>query len=209
MIGFSALSILFLATPGLAHADTVSLTFENVGPGNNSGGVYTYPYNFSVNGSTTYTSLMCYAYNDEIYLGESWTATVDPIATTQEKELAYLYSVASNPNSSPATVSAAQWAAWELFDSALTDAPNQSAVTAELNAALAFVATANPAFYNEYQLYIPVDGTQNPAGDGPPQWFIGAATTPEPSSILLFGTGLLVIFGVAFRKRRRALVPLA
>lgn len=205
IIAITALSFLALATPGRAHADTVSLTFENVGPGNNSGGVYTYPYNFSVNGSTTYTSLMCYAYNDEIYAGESWQATVNPIATTQEEELAYLYSVASSSTSSAATVSAAQWAAWELFDPGLTSAPDQSAVNSELTAAASFISTANASFYDQYQLYIPVAGSQNPVSDGPPQLFIGAAAvTPEPSSLLLLGSGLLILAGAAFRKRRSA-----
>ena len=66
-------------TPLKAHADNVTLTLENVGPGNNSGGVYTYPYNFSIDGNGSYVSLMCFDYNNEIYAGETWTATVVPI----------------------------------------------------------------------------------------------------------------------------------
>jgi len=49
-------------TPLKAHADNVTLTLENVGPGNNSGGVYTYPYNFSIDGNGSYVSLMCFDY---------------------------------------------------------------------------------------------------------------------------------------------------
>lgn len=208
-LAFSAICFLALLNPMKALADpiTVSLELENVGPGNNSGGVYTYPYNFSVNGSTELTSLMCYVYYDEIYEGETWTATVLPITTVPEEELAYLFSVADDPNSSATTVSAAQWAAWELFDPSLTtapDGPGQTAVTDELDAAVAFVSTANPDFYSGYDLYVPIDGSQNPLSDGEPQSFIGTAVTPEPSSLFLFGTGLLVFAGAIFRKRLTA-----
>ena len=53
------LLIAFAATP--VFADSVFMKF--VGPGgNNSGGVYTYPYNFSINNSPTYTPLVCDAF---------------------------------------------------------------------------------------------------------------------------------------------------
>lgn len=208
-----ALAFCFLAgiNPLKSHADTVTLTFESTGPGHNSGGVYTYPYEFSVDGSKTLTSLMCYSYTDEIYIGESWTATVTPISVGQttldkdEEELAYLFSVASNPASSSSTASAAQWAAWELFDSSLKNAPDQSSVTAELDAAANFIISAPSSFYAGYELYIPVDGSQDPERDGMPQEFIGTApttVTPEPGTLLLLGTGLLMLAGLVFRTKR-------
>lgn len=208
-----ALAFCFLAgiNPLKSHADTVTLKFESTGPGNNSGGVYTYPYEFSVDGSKTLTPLMCYSYTNEIYIGESWTATVTPISVgntktdKDEEELAYLYSVASNPASSSSTVSAAQWAAWELFDSSLNNAPDQSSVTAELDAAATFIQSASSSFYAGYELYIPVAGSQDPEYDGTPQPFIGVAppaVTPEPGTLLLLGTGLLMLAGLVFRTKR-------
>jgi len=40
---------------------------------------------------------MCFEYNNEIYEGETWTATVVPIdpSSPEDLELAYLFSVAS------------------------------------------------------------------------------------------------------------------
>jgi hypothetical protein len=65
---------------GQAFADTVSLKFVNVGPGNVAPtGYYAYPYNFSINGSSTLTPMMCDAFNNHITIGESWTANVHSI----------------------------------------------------------------------------------------------------------------------------------
>jgi hypothetical protein len=43
--------LLLLAGP--TFAQTVNLELVNVGPGNQIGGDYTYPYNFAINGSTS------------------------------------------------------------------------------------------------------------------------------------------------------------
>ena len=200
-----------------AHADTVTLKLENLGPGNNSGGVYTYPYNFSVDGATPDKSLMCYIYYDEIYVGESWTATVVPVldastnpATEKEfKELAFLYDVASDTKESTpageAIVSAAQWAAWELFDPSgfpnHTGAPNQGLVDVELIAAAFSAKYAPTSFYNNIDIY--EDPTGQPKGDGTPQSFIGDPP-PVPSSLILLGSGLLLFAGEIYRRRGTA-----
>jgi len=208
-----ALSALCLVPfmPMQAHAETVTLTLENVGPGNNSGGVYTYPYNFSIDGTTPYVSLMCFAYEQEIYVGETWTADIEYITANSSvdyKELAYLYNVAADPTSSATTVSAAQWAAWELFDPALSTSPNppgQTAVDAELTLAASFILTANSSYYNNVALYIPVAGSQIPGTDGLPQSFIGDPPVPEPSGLVLLGSGLLLSALLLFRKQGTAL----
>lgn len=193
-------------SPLKAHADSITLTLENVGPGNNSGGVYTYPYNFSVDGNSSYASLMCYDYTDEIYFGETWTATVvaiDSSSTHQDLELAYLYSVASNPGTPAATAADAQWAAWELFDPGLiaptSNGVNQTDVTTELTDA----QNADLSAYDSgFALYIPESGW--PANDGLPQSLIGLAPSPEPGSLVLLGTGLgLLAFAGAFYRRKQ------
>jgi hypothetical protein len=210
-ITFALVALAFASFhPMHAYADTVTLTLENVGPGNNSGGVYTYPYNFSVDGTKPYVSLMCFAYEQEIYVGETWTATVESVTSASPddyKELAYLYNVAADPTSSATTVSAAQWAAWELFDPSLTNSPNppgQEAVDAELTLAASFIESADPSYYSNIALYIPVAGSQIPNTDGLPQSFIGDPPVPEPSGLVLLGSGLLLSALLLFRKQGTA-----
>ena len=209
VLAVAAFCSLSWLSPLKAHADTVTLTLENVGPGNSSGGVYTYPYNFSVDDSSSYVSLMCFDYTDEIYFGETWTATVVQISSSssqEDLELAYLFSVASNPSTPEDMVADAQWAAWELFDPGLT-APTQNGVSqAGVSSELTDAQDADLSqFYSGYALYIPVDGSQ-PSEDGLPQSLIGAAPAPEPGSLVLLGTGLgLLAFAGAFYRSKRSI----
>jgi hypothetical protein len=84
---------------------------------------------------------------------------------------------------------------------------DDAGITTEYDAAETFVSshtTKNDAsFYDGYQLYVPVAGTEWPAGDGLPQTFIGPAPTPEPSSLVLLGSGLLAAAGALYRRKRR------
>jgi hypothetical protein len=64
---------LLVGCVGLASAGSMTLQFN--GPqGNNLGGQYTYPYQFSINGDGNTYSLMCDSFDHHIANGEVWIA---------------------------------------------------------------------------------------------------------------------------------------
>jgi hypothetical protein len=191
--------------PVNAYADTVTLTLESVG-GQSSGGEYVYPYNFSIDGSSTITQLMCLSFNQNVHVGESWKAIVEPVlGNTEYEEAAYIFSLAAAPGASANTIAEAQWANWVLFDpGAYSSVPLQyrGDVTNLLNAAAA-VAHNNPnsSLYSNLEVFIPVAGSQ-PQGDCTPQIMIGdTAPTPEPGSLLMLGTGMLGLATFLYRRK--------
>ncbi|HEV7220533.1 MAG: hypothetical protein ACHP8A_01415 [Terriglobales bacterium] len=221
---FALLTALLLS--GSAFAD--SMDFTGVG-GANLGGVYTYPYNFTVNG--TPMQLMCDTFDNEISSPETWTANENTIASAATSGLFNGVSQAGLKYDAAGIIFAsmlgvngvtltgftnnqdANWAVWALFSStALQDITGSasspfgvggdSAALTIYNNALIAAATAPASDFNGITIYTPVAGTQVPTTDGTPQEFLGYTPVPEPSELSMLG--VLALFGVTgftFRKQ--------
>ncbi len=219
------LAVAMLGTSVYSHADTANLTLVNVSPGYNDGSFYTYPYNFSINGSSVLTPLICDDFVDDVYIGETWTATVSNINTIEANgqmgpaagslaglagqsklkaylEAAYLYNkLYTNLNAT--TSVEINHAVWALFSATPYNAASQALFDeANLN-----TSESNTAAFSDIVFYTPVARTQmlngSPVTGGPnngrPQEFIGKV--PEVSSLALLGFGLLGLGGLVRRKQ--------
>ena len=225
VLAISAFCILSWLSPLKAYADSVTMTFTGVGPqDNNSGGVYTYPYDFTVTpttGPSENLSLMCISFDQEIYLqtpNEYWTAnvvTAGSLGATDEEE-AYLYTQAVANVSDNTKSGAANWADWALGESN-TLAGQESFLTSHNISGMEYTDADNDlkyveglsstdlAEYADYLIYEPTsDGHSGRIDDGLPQTFVGApAPTPEPSSLVLLGSGLLTAAGALYRRKKQ------
>jgi len=192
---------LLLAAP--AFANSVTMTYEGHG-----GSGKTYPWLFSINGSTTYTTLICDSYDNNNYLGESWQATATPLLQAvglfgSGMSLDYKAAglIFKSILAGTTGAGAGQWAIWGFFSTnALNNPQYASSGAAAVAAQFLLLAESDPnSAYKGLILYTPIAGTQT-GGAGLPQEFIGYSPVPEPGSLMLMGTGLIGLAGVLRRK---------
>ena len=220
-VAFAVLLPLLLLAPHATFADTLTLT--GVG-GANTDGVYTYPYEFTVtnaSGTSTDVLMSCLNFDREIYFGETWSVTEEsvlsvPVGGTDNEsqaaflEDAYLFNQYAGASGNAQVTSDLQFAIWDIMDPSVAtsglsgyDTIAQSLVAAaeaNYNTSAALAADANDV------VYLPVAGSW-PSNDGEPQIFMvdpPPAAAPEPSSLVLLGTGLLAAGGVMRRRLQTA-----
>jgi hypothetical protein len=196
-----ALSLSALAS---ANSATVNMTF--LYPGTNvSGGYYTYPYYFSINGGKA-TPMMCDSFANHISAGESWKANVSGLLSGKglfgkdimDYEAAGIIFMGVMNGTIDAKTG--NWAVWNLFVKGIT---TDAAVLALDSNALFLAKHAPSSEFKGLVLYTAVGSSP---GHGP-QEFIGYRTpmaTPEPGSLMLLSTGLIGIAGMLRRKLLRA-----
>lgn len=201
---FTVLAVLLLAFSGSALADPVTMTF--LGPaGNNSGGVYTYPYLFSVNGSSP-VGLICDAFTNEVTAGQTWTANVTSLADaaglfagqTQNYFAAGL--IFNDILNHTIDANTGNWAIWGLFSTTAANDPYFTShnIGAVINQYLGLAANATANDVAGLVLYTAVGSAP---GVGP-QEFIGRVSVPEPATIVMLialGAGVAGLF--FFRQR--------
>jgi hypothetical protein len=190
----------------MAKADT--LTFNN-----NPSGTIIGPYNLTLTTSTTSTSLSLFCMNDlnDIQGNESWGVNVvngssyagSAAGTTgfQFEEEAFIYSQYNGSNATDV-----QDALWTIFDPGTgnKDANSPGLVTAAFNFASGDAASTSSVL-SKTNFYIWDGGKiSNQYGDSAPQNFVGSSPVPEPSSLMLFGSGLIGLAGVVRRKLVRS-----
>jgi hypothetical protein len=194
---------------GTASATSVKMKLAGVG-GNNAGGAYTYPYNFSINGSAP-VALICDDYNNEVTIGETWQANVVGLLSgkglfgnSSQTLLDYKAAGLIFEGILDGKVSAniGNFAIWGLFSTAAQqNSYFQTSAAAGIESMyLAMAKTAPNSAFNGLVLYTPIAGTQS--SGGLPQEYIGYSTVPEPGSLALFGTGLISLGGIVRRKVR-------
>jgi PEP-CTERM motif len=198
VIAFFAVLAAILVAP-VAHADGVPILVTLTGVnGSSANGVYTSPYFGTVNGVQG-VGIICDDYWHEVYMGESWWATVNTFSTLDQarfqgpdaastllmyEEAAFLIEqLALNPGAT----NDISFAIWSIFSPGVPSTANSAWWLAYAES-----QTYTSGEFSNFEILTPTD-----SGPGSAQEYL--VMVPEPASLLLLGFGLLALG--TFRKR--------
>lgn len=192
----SLLLLMLCATTLTVSADTLKLT----GAGNIIwNGVYAGPYTGTLNGNPL--TMICVSFDREVSINQTWGVNINQLtasgvanalyggqtnALLKYQQAAFLYDqMSANPNQAGDI----HGAIWNIFNPGLT--PD----TAGSNTWLSLAQSQNFVGYDfsRFRILTPLDITAN----GPQEFM---TTVPEPTTMLLFGSGLV---GLYYRRRRQ------
>jgi hypothetical protein len=191
-----------LICSGSLFADSVQMTF--LGPGtNNSGGVYTFPYNFSINGGAP-VQLLCDAFDNDVYTGETWTASVTNLLSGQglfgSNDVKYKAAglIFNGILGGSIDASTGNWAIWGLFSPTAQSQLSLSALILQgIYLGIAASTPNNSSWFDGIVIYTPTQWTGSK-----PQEFIGKVSVPEPGQVaLILLLGIATASAFAFRNR--------
>jgi hypothetical protein len=202
------LATLAMFTGSALANSTVKMQLLSVGA-NNAGGVYTYPYNFSINGGAP-VALICDSYDNHVDIGETWQANVVGLLSGKglygSQLLDYKAAGLIFKSILAGTISAnvGNFAIWGLFSTTAQNSSyfQSSGASAIEQQYLTLATTAPNSAFSGLVLYTPIAGTQS--ANGTPQEYIGYSPVPEPSTVMLFGTGMLSLAGMVRRKLKNS-----
>jgi hypothetical protein len=199
---FAVLSLLLLVVcfggAATASADTVKLIkFGDQIPGFGSGG----PFQGTLNGNSI--AMVCMSFNRTVTVGQTWQVNVNALTASgvanalyggqanalfKYQQAAFLYDQITLHPDSRADI---QVAIWNIFNPAITPDTTGSGAWLTLAASQNFTGYD----FSKFRILTPLDRSSR----GPQEML---TTVPEPTTMLLLGTGLAAI-GAKFRKRRR------